>query len=559
MNAHRKVLIIGEHPIKASIVSQFASLASEVNCESVFRQEAMQHAWDDIVVLTPIGSRPIESDAEAVGIVEAIHAALVHRAAEAADTSARPADTSDQVTGVPARPIVHLLLHSQETLQMLRTRDYKDEWHNVFELSAFTIDDAWARNVVIPAAGKSLFAETAVSAAEPVASAVETSDCMPGLDYRPITLDADYTVHLVVFGTSNLTTALVENAALVAHYPNYTRNHNLRTRITVIAPDVEAWSHAFIGRHKPLMGHAYYRHINLANQHCDLHRPMYENSREDFVDVEWEFVCGSLHDLVVQDKLQGWAATDTQVLSVALCHENDADNLAQMQLAADLLCGIDVPIYVRQRSAAFAGIIASSPRLQHVVLIGMADRGYDVTLPLLRMAQRVKYVYDYCYDHNVRAAAGSPITAPSSIDPAEAAARWLHEGKAIKRYSNECNAMTIATKMRSLGTQQLPSPSATTVYAITQSEIELIAEVEHNRWSVEELLLGFRPCTDEEQAAVEADITLKAALKERLVHYDLRAYRDLRPDATDQNVNTYDLCLSASIPLICHNKVNEIL
>ena len=112
-----------------------------------------------------------------------------------------------------------------------------------------------------------------------------------------------------------------------------------------------------------------------------------------------------------------------------------------------------------------------------------------------------------------------------------------------------------------------------TFYAMTQEEVELIAQVEHNRWCVEEMLLGFRPCTDEEQAEIEADIAKKSEYKNRLIHYDLRAYNDLRADDTGMNVNTYDLCLSASIPLIAlkgskqgfegnakcvmHNEINE--
>lgn len=525
MDTTRNILIIGEHPVKGDILRQAAGMGLEITCADSIPDDVHLQRWHHIVLL-PIAVNTetslcdaIASDAAAIMKVEHLYEAL--RA------------------GVSVRPVVHLMLRSIETLRLLRHREYNDDWHAVFELSAFTLDDVWAKNVIAPSVN--IIADSPSNGGEGWAC---------GLDYHPVTIDSDRTVHLVVFGTSSLATTLVENAALVAHYPNYTRNHSLRTRITVIDPHVSDWSHAFIGNHKPLMDNSYYRHVDLQARSYDLHRPMYEGSREDFVDIEWEFVCGTLHDVVVQDKIQGWADNDAQILTVALCHESDSDNLAQMRLLADLLAATEVPIYVKQRSAAIESIIAPSPRLQHVVFLGMEDSGYDITLPLLPMAKRVKYVYDYCYEHNVMADNGGGIIAPAFIDPADADAHWLQERKAIKRYSNMCNAMTLATKMRSLSPPEESKVSAAMVYAITQSEIEMIAEVEHNRWSVEELLQGFRPCTDEEQAAIESDITLKGAYKERLVHYDLRAYHDLRPDATGQNVNTYDICLSASIPLI---------
>ena len=63
-------------------------------------------------------------------------------------------------------------------------------------------------------------------------------------------------------------------------------------------------------------------------------------------------------------------------------------------------------------------------------------------------------------------------------------------------------------------------------------------------------MLGWRPCTDQEQREVESDIRMKEILKKRKIHYDLRAYKDLRPDSTGRPVQIYDRCLSACIPLI---------
>ena len=85
-----------------------------------------------------------------------------------------------------------------------------------------------------------------------------------------------------------------------------------------------------------------------------------------------------------------------------------------------------------------------------------------------------------------------------------------------------------------------------------------MAQVEHNRWSVEELILGFRPCTDEEQEKIAADVRKqKAAYKARKIHNDLRAYNDLRPDGTGKPVQVYDLCLTSCLPLIAKAFADE--
>lgn len=503
MSKSRKALIVGEHPIKDNIRRQFCQLRCEITEVPGLTESELQTAWHDIVVLSAD-----DNDTDAIRTVEALAESIIRRQ-----------------TG---RPIVHLLLQNTETLRLLNTRELNDVWHQHFELNAFTIEDLWAKNI---------FCQNC------------TDPVFLGLDYKPISYESNSVVHFVILGLSNLSTVLVEHATLVAHYPNYTRNHSLRTRITIIDSGIREWSKEFVSMHKPLMENSYYRHIDITKRQCDLHKPMYEEVREDFVDVEWEFVNGTLHDLVVQDKLQGWADDENQVLSIALCHNDDARNLTEATLVANLLCNKEIPIYVKQSSTVMKNIITQFPRMNNVKMIGMKDCGYDVNIPLLKMAKRVNSVYEYCKINNIGTQTEGCITAPSFIDDKKEDASWLNVKKAIKRYSNICNAMTNATKMRSLG----HSADATdTFYAITKQEIDIIAKVEHNRWNIEKLLLGFRPCTEEEQKDIEADISRKDEYKNRLVHYDIRAFSDLRVDDTGKNVNTYDLCLSASIPLIAY-------
>lgn len=107
--------------------------------------------------------------------------------------------------------------------------------------------------------------------------------------------------------------------------------------------------------------------------------------------------------------------------------------------------------------------------------------------------------------------------------------------------------MTIGSKMHSLGHGQ---EDWQRYYALSKQEIEMMTEVEHNRWNMEELILGYRPVTDDEQKMIEKDISLKKKFREKKIHYDIRAFHDLRPDATGKQVYVYDLALTQGIPLI---------
>ena len=166
------------------------------------------------------------------------------------------------------------------------------------------------------------------------------------------------------------------------------------------------------------------------------------------------------------------------------------------------------------------------------------------TLRMLKqMAMSVNYVYNHCF----ALAPDDPVTAPAVIDEQQMKKQWTSLASFTKQCSCLFNAMTLGTKMHSVG---ISAADWKNYYALSKEEIELLAEVEHNRWCVEELLLGYRPVSDDEQRLVESNIEMKRLLRQQKIHYDLRSYDDLRVDATGKNVNIYDKALTQGIPLI---------
>lgn len=396
--------------------------------------------------------------------------------------------------------VCHLLMQKIESLRMLQACDFCDAVRQKIDVYPFTMEEEWSRGIV--------------------------------LDYEPITVQSEKHVHLVIFGMSEIAETVAIQAAHVAHFPNYVRNRSLRTRITMISENAEMLCEDFIKRYQHLFNNSYYRIIKPSDEKAvkQFHKPMYDGKREDFVDVEWEFVDAESWNADVREKLKLWALDDEQLLTVVIADRDVDRNVTLSLILPSELYQRAIPVYKY-------GSIAK----------------YDISLPFVRMAKNVNYIYDRCYNENIVDWKGL-LRFAIEIDMDESERSWAKLSNA-KRMSSIYNAMTIPTKMRSIGLQE---DDWDKFYDITQQDIELMAQVEHNRWCVEELILGFRPCTDEEQGKIASDVkTQKEVYKARKIHYDLRAYHELRPDGTGKPVQVYDLCLSACLPLIAKAFADE--
>lgn len=419
------------------------------------------------------------------------------------------------------RPLVYLLLQDRKLARMLNTRTFADDVHQQMDLIVSTLEDMWAQSLFV----------TNVMDKE-----------YRGLDYENIGYEDDKTVHLVIFGKNAQAVALAETAALVAHYPNYLRDHSKRTRITFVADGIREFMTDFIAEHASLMDNSYYRYVNVADESVVTSHPIYEGVREDFVDIEWEFVDADFSNQFVQIKLKYWAETESQLLSVVLCNNDNTGNVSDALALNRMIGEHSIPIYVKtKRDAVYQRLLHPEYDRNITLFGGDPDALPTINHKLLVAAKYVNFIYDFCYTRDGRI--------PTSINRAEADSKWLNVKSAIKRTSNFSNAMTIGTKMHTLGHREEDWQN---FYAITSQDLEVLSQIEHNRWSVEQLLHGFRPCTAEEQMCIEHDIDMKEQLKKRLVHFDLRAYNDLRKDRTGQNVNIYDRCLTECIPLIAN-------
>lgn len=476
---YRKVLILGDHPIAQEINKYYYTLQYEV----VYLKDFVENdfniiEFDELFLLVKAGR-----DSEALAMLYKL------------------IGSNNNYLRKGARLLCHLLLQERDSFRMIQACDFSDMIREKIDVYPFTLYEVWSHSIV--------------------------------LDYEPITIHSNKHAHLVIFGMGEVAEMVAIQAAQVAHYPNYVRDHSLRTRITLISENAETQSEEFIKRYRHLFDNSYYRIVKPSEEDAIrvFHKPMYEGKREDFVDVEWEFVDAESWHPDVREKLKQWAQDDKQLLTVVMAGSDENKNVAMSLFLPDELYQQSIPIHKYSPSAV----------------------EYDVAMPLVQMAKNVNYIYDRCYNDNFENWQGQ-VQSSVEIDTKERDKLWADLSN-VKRWSSIYNAMTIPSKMRSIG---LNEDDWDKFYDISLQDIEILAQVEHNRWNVEELILGYRPCTDEEQDKIAADVeTQKDAFKARKIHYDLRAYNDLRPDKTGRSAKIYDLCLSAALPLIAKTFVDE--
>ena len=508
--AEKIIHIIGDHNMVSSIARKYCEMGENPLTFKSIEEHSSNETPDEIVIATSIqtGRSPMSEDLCNVAYISTL---LKNYKFEKVIR-------------------IHLLTHTPDIMSMMQTWDLDIRLQGKAEIYPFSHESLWATTI------------TGASLSE--------NSPYPPFDREQIDYTSDKNVHLVIMGMNSMSQEIAKYTSLTCHFPNYTRNHRLRTRITMIDSHIDTKMGDFISKYDHLFNNSYYRYIDLntegTNMVKSLHRPQYHDTREDFVDIEWEFVKGDIGSDILRDKLNLWASSDRQILTLVLCYEDDGANIASALKLPQEIATHQTPVLIRTADAAMLQMMCSK-KIPGLVPFGMKDCSFDVEMPLIKMAKAINHVYDCCYNDNYTTeSSAKDILVPISINQQKAEESWKMLSNA-KKWSNIYHAMTVGYKMRSLG---YTIQDWNTLYSLSAQEIANLAEVEHNRWSVEELFLGYRPANDSEQKTIENDISQKKIFRDKFVHFDLRAYKDLRIDQTGKNVNTYDICISAALPLI---------
>lgn len=420
-------------------------------------------------------------------------------------------------------------LRNHSTFTLFQTNDIIEEVKGKIDFLPFNFDETWARKVFVSC-------ESNIN-----------EIIYQNLDRGGIDKDSEKYVHLIVIGMTQMGITLGMEATHICHFPNF-KTKGKKTKITFIDECADAEMKYVVSAND-----RFFRNCKhwYSNNGIDWEGSYPEH---DFLDVEFEFLKGNIADSYVRDYIEKCVDNYNELLTIASCLNDTAKALATGLYLPDAVydkgltddeyykCKMtdnQIVVLVRQNtSAELLNIVkngeAKYKRYRNVYPFGMLSDGCEFDETLAQWGKRLNYLYCVIDQLN-----GVPSVYPGDI----VEEKW-NECSVSDKWSNIYNVMTIPTKLRSVGYNY----KSATFNGLTSKEIEILAEVEHNRWNVEKLLMGFRPVTKKEEEEIDPDISKKDAFKANWkAHYDLRPFDDLKPDKSGKNVDRYDYEMTKGI------------
>ena len=392
----------------------------------------------------------------------------------------------------------------------------------------------------------------------------------PGTEYRyplvygkGIVPDDEKYVHLVFVGTTNFAVAFAMEAAYVLHFPN---GPKVKTIITFIDVNADKEKDEFITRNRHFFEVQAYTYRDLSAEPKDVSEYIgkeylkFTGEDANFLDVEFEFIKGDVFSKNVQDVISSWAEEHSegkQCFSIFLALADQRQNFVMGMNMPDEVYNNEIPVFIRQnRSDNFVTNLRnadmrrgdkkliysvvtkddvveskkSDARYAHIYPFGMNETAFSADDHSLKRAKLINYLYETA-DYETYKFQGIPVldAIPEDKIWEEANSCWQKLSVALK-WSNLYNSYTMRTKQRTLRAMRgLDIDDESHDYdTLSEYELEQLAIVEHNRWNVEKLLMGFRkPRKDEDKYEHEEFADSLKKNKDLFIHHDIRPFSQL--------------------------------
>ncbi len=413
------------------------------------------------------------------------------------------------------RKVCKVMFEYQTTYSIFQFADLPDIVKNNIIFIPFNRYESWAQRVLVEGFFENPESHPKVIGYTP-------------LDGNGISPDSDEYVHFIIVGMSNMGIAMGVQAILQAHYLNYKK---ARSRITFIDTEADKEMAFFKGRYETLFELTRHKYID-ANQcePCQLEASFgwtdpaeQENYKwshlstdgKNFIDIELEFIKGSVESEGVRTYLQKIAADTKSKLTIAICLMQ-----THRAVAASLYMPIDIykkvqEIWVYQREAS--DIISNLTNTKE------ADKRYKKLRPFGMLYG--EYMRDRSQYLKALLANGayelSNVTDRNMADKStykDLRDNWK-ELNIVKKWSNKFFVDSIYQKIRgvlpeiaanngneySYKERLFDSGNVAHLETILREALKkyenILAICEHNRWNVQQLLMGFSPCDKSNDAA----------------------------------------------------------
>ena len=439
------------------------------------------------------------------------------------------------------RLVCRVMFEYQTTFSVFQFYDVDKEVCKFIDFKPFNYYESWAQKVLVNKEIKP----------EKLREAAARGDYLPLEGIGGIKENDDSYVHLFVVGMSRMGVAMGIEAAHLAHFPN-SESKNVRTKITFIDKNAAEEKNFFMGRFKELFALSHWRYGEVNNDSLAWEKSHTPSDLDylggDFLDIEWEFINGGIEHAAIQDYILA-SANPSAIVTIAVClPESNRSHAAALYLNKKIYESksvIQVLVYNRYGDSIMKSLHsneAKHPYLNKLKSFGTPEACVDVGF--LEQSEEVGDVINGKYSEIKR----------RYIDPAQKEA-GLSDGKGgykgksstAKSWSNIYNGNMVWTKLRSIDYKG---------GTLSQAEIDMLSDVEHNRWNIEQLLLNFRPLTQKEQQEVmdaalgiTEKIDRKEDLKGEMAHLNICSNKRLaKLRHIDVAARAYDEGLTTLLP-----------
>lgn len=390
----------------------------------------------------------------------------------------------------------HVMFEYQTTFSVFQYSEISNNIKDCIDFKPFNYYDSWAQQVLIG----------------------RTEEYLPLEGAEGIRVDSPKQVHLIIVGMSRMGISMAINAAHVAHYPNYA-SKGIRTKITFIDKNADEEKDFFMGRFKELFALSHWRYSEVKGkdiEQVDEGNPLgkHKHLGGDFLDIEWEFINGSIEKKAMQTYIKEATDNENSIVTIAIClPEPNRCLAAALYLDRSVYDKVNqILVYNRYGDSLVTQMTHKdgkqiNPYHNKMRAFGMAYDFYNLELvrSIEKLAHRIQDEYNKIYPPD-----------PNEKYGKSEMAKW---------WSNVYSASTAWCKMRCIGWDGERD--------LTEGEVNILAKVEHARWNMEQLLMGYRPVDVTKQKEL-TDITdkeekkkKKNKLKSQMIHLNICSFNKL--------------------------------
>ena len=440
------------------------------------------------------------------------------------------------------KPTVYVMFECQTTFSVYQFSDISDDIKSKVVFKPVNFYEMWAQKLFV----------------QPAINNAPHKEYLPLEGKEGISADSEEFVHLVVVGMSRMGVALGVEAAHLAHYPNFVTKQK-RTRITFIDANMKQHKNYFMGRFNAMFELARYRYLDfstlsdnepitdlLAQKWVD---PAikggengYKHLGENFIDIEWEFINGSIETPAIQQYLvEMLRAENKSKLTIAVCQDEPNVAVASaIYLSREIFLSENlrqVLVYQRFDDSLFSKLSKlpyKTPFHGKLKAFGMIAEGFD--LDLLNCSQDVSLLISDAYSISKGNDNNKPMAeffaqhndlVSKTLDALKHPMATVADGSLAEKNLEKMQGLEINYGKTAAATYWSNIYGANALWIrrrcvagngdISKTDVEtlkLMSEVEHNRWNAEQLLMSYMPLDAKEQDVFLLSETLKAELQQ---------------------------------------------